>query len=434
MNKRAISGVGLVLVVTGAVLLSACLTGVQCPPPSSSTAAKLGHPLSKANATTTCSTTGGGGGGNGNCTSGLTPNDVIYTLDANGNILEYAISAVNGDLMLMCNTAITSPVGQLAVSTNNFLYVFAPGGSPEIFAFSIAHGGSGALSAVAGSPFKITLANLGAGATETLSGTARVAPDPLGRFLYVTNFDDNLIHVFAISTTTPGALAEVTNSPFSFPSPNGLVMDATGTFAFVPDDLDGKIQILTVSATGQLAAASGSPFVVGQNSPDSPHFAILDATNTFVFTANNSSISAFTFDPNSGQMFLVAGTPVSTSPSQITPDELAVDASGSFLFADDLGTNGLTGFLINATTGEIGPATVPGAPQAWPIPNQQTSIGILASPLTANIYTLNLASGAATTTGVVNTFGITAGTGQLLPPAANSTLVASQTMVTAHVQ
>lgn len=427
MNRRSIAtSAALVTLVACAVMLSACLTGVQCPPPSGA-AVKIGHPLTKPDTTAMTCSSSGGGGSNSNCTSGLTPNNVLLTLGGSGNILEYSIDNTTGALTLMCNTAVAVADGQLAVSTNNFLYVFEPG-EKQIQAFSIAHGNSGALMAVTGSPFTITLTQ-----QQTLDGFTRVTPDPLGRFLFVTDFSNDLVHVFAISTVIPGALTEVTNSPFSFSSPNGVAIDATGTFAFVPDDVDGQIQILTISSTGQLAPAAGSPFIVGQNSPDAPHFAILHPSNQFVFTANNSSISAFTFDPVSGEMFLVQGTPVSTTPSQITPDELAIDNTGSFIFSDDVGTNGVTGFPINTGTGEIGPATVPNAPAAWPLANSQMGIGILGAPATPNIFTLNVTS-SATTTGVVNNFGVTAGTGQLVPPTANSTLVAAQTMAIANIQ
>src|SRR5207249_2852381 len=72
-------------------------------------------------------------------------------------------------------------IGQLALIGNKFLYAF-DSTSATIAGFSIAHGNSGALTAIPGSPFTIS---------DTFSGSTnfpRIEADPLGRFVFITNF------------------------------------------------------------------------------------------------------------------------------------------------------------------------------------------------------------------------------------------------------
>lgn len=428
MNRRAVANSLAVLMVTACtVILSSCLAGVQCPPPSGSGAVRFGHPLENSSATTCSSTggggTGGGGGGNGTCVAGLTPNAVLFSLDASGNILEYAISAVNGDLMLMCNTGVTVAGGLPVVSSNNFLYVLDPK-NLQIFGFSIAHGRSGALTPVPGQPFKIKVQQ-----NETISSSfAFMEADPLGRFLFITNEQDSLVHVFSISSTqsTLGALSEATNSPFAVSNPAHLVVDTSGNFAYVADQTDGQILIFSLNSTGQLTAGSPSSFLL-DSGVDAPHFLIEHPSLPVLYSANNGSIAALTVDRTSGSLTSVPGSPFSTL--GLAPDFMTIDSSGGFIYANDFTSlMQIFGDVLDTNTGAL-TGSVSGSP--FPLPTGTTSVLQVLSNITGpNVYAFVTSS----TSGLVANFAITIPGGALTVPSSTPTAVAQTNLAIANIE
>lgn len=372
----------------------------------------------------TCSNTGGGGGGgNGTCVAGLTPNNVLFTLDASGNILEYAISAVNGDLMLMCNTGVAASGGLPVVSNNNFLYVLDPS-VPQIFGFSITHGRSGALTPVPGQPFKVALQQ-----GETISMTSSfMEADPLGRFLFITNELNDLVHVYSISSTTStlGALTEVTNSPFTVSSPVHLVVDATGRFVYVADQTDGQILIFSISNTGQLTAGSPSAFLLDAGA-DAPHFLLEHPSLPVLYSANSDSIAALTIDTTSGNLLQVPGSPFSTF--ALAPDFITIDSSGGFIYANDFNTfMQIFGDNLDPQTGAL-TGSVLGSP-FMPPTGTTTVLQVLSNIGGPNVYAFVTSA----TSGLVANYPITIPGGALTVPSSTPTAVAQINLAIANIQ
>jgi 6-phosphogluconolactonase len=429
--------ISLIAVMFSVVMLSACPGGVQCPPPSGqSTSAVSGgiHGLLSAQASsgsTVCSSNGGGGtGGTGACSKTVTPNNVIYTLDANGNVLEYAIDINTGALTLMCNTATTATGGVPVVSKNNFLYVFDASGG-QIFAFSIQHGNTGALTPVTGQPFQIKLQS-----NETL-GSSFMEADPLGRFLFVTNPDNSLVHVYSISSTSPGlgALTEVTNSPFAVSSPEHLAVDRTGNFVYVADPTDGEILIFTINAQGQLAPGTASSFFLLDTGADAPNFLLEHPTLPVLYSSNDNSIAAMTIDTGTGALSAVLGSPFSVFPS--IPSFLAIDNTGSFIYANDINVNqnqsqeAILGDSLDSTTGGL-TGVLPGSEFGFS-PGNTEIFQVISNPAGGNIYAVE-ANATSGTSGFVINYPITASSGALTVPTTASTLIAESDMAIANVQ
>jgi hypothetical protein len=359
-----------VLLVLAAVSLVNCAPATPCPFGGAGSGSGSSVRFRPA-AAGTCSH---GGGGGGTCSSTLTPTQVMLSVDSKGNVLEYGIDSTTGDLTLMCNTA-TAALGPLAVSANNFLYVLDTSTTPaEVFGFTIAHGKSGALAAVTGSPFKLS---------EKITGSAAIVPDPLGRFLFVTNRTGSDVHVLKI---TGGVLAEVTNSPFTVQTPDHIAINSAGTFAYVPDSTDGDIFIFSLSATGQLASAASSPFIIS-SAFDRAFFAIAHPTAKFLFTADVESVASYATDSTTGALTLVNGATVSTGGFQVTPAALALDGTGKFLYVTPAGANGLNanlstnilGYQIDTTGGGL--TIVPNAPFT-----SAGTLDVLANPLGQELY------------------------------------------------
>lgn len=123
------------------------------------------------------------------------------------DINEYTIDSRTGALTLSPRSPFSAPVGVagLAVDpTGSFLYVLDSTevdtqASNQVVGFSI-------------NPFNGGLTRLLSSPVPTGSGTNGLAVDPTGRFVYVTNFDDNTVSGYAIEPRT-GALRPLPGPP-----------------------------------------------------------------------------------------------------------------------------------------------------------------------------------------------------------------------------
>jgi DNA-binding beta-propeller fold protein YncE len=80
-----------------------------------------------------------------------------------------------------------------------------------------------------------------------------VKTDPAGNFLYVTNFADGTVSVFAIDPAT-GELTAISGSPFGAGAGAvSVAIDPAGTFAYVANETAATISAFSISsATGTL--------------------------------------------------------------------------------------------------------------------------------------------------------------------------------------
>ncbi len=247
----------------------------------------------------------------------------------------------------------------------------------QIFGFQIAHAKSGALAAIAGSPFQLP------GAT---AGT--IAVDPMNRFVFVTDRGNNAVHVLTIGQS--GALTEATNSPLTVSSPDGIALTASGNIAYVPDSTDGDIFIFDVDAFGGLTTnpLSNSPFIIASFN-DRAHFALVHPQANLLFTANTESVSSFTIDiPNHGALTQVGGSPFQTGGQQVEPLAVALDKSLAFLYVTPAGaefgspgfqSDTIIGYHVDTTGGGL--TSIPNSPFA-----STSTTDLIANPLLAVMY------------------------------------------------
>jgi 6-phosphogluconolactonase (cycloisomerase 2 family) len=368
------------LVVIAAVTLVNCAPAVPCNVVGSGGGAAR---LRRDTTTNICGN--GGGGGTPTCSMTLKPVQVLLSVDGTGNIKEYGIDSTTGALTLMCNTA-TAALGPIVAANNTFVYVLdqAKGLSPaRIFEFLIAHGNSGALAAVTGSPFTLS---------ETITGNLSLVADPLGRFIFVTNQANNDVHVLTIGQS--GALTEATNSPFVVSNPDFIAINPAGNLAYVPDSTDGDIFIFSLDANGQLTnnPASGSPFIIGMGN-NAPHFALVHPNGNFLLTANELTLGSFSINSsNAGALTQVGGSPFSpggAGDAQVAPLDFALDMSGKFLYVTPLGTvnGGIPGFTSENI---VAFAFDPTAGGMTPVPMSPfistSTLDIVANPLLEQMF------------------------------------------------
>ncbi len=235
----------------------------------------------------------------------------------------------------------SQPVAAGINSAGTFLYVLNQG-SASISAFSIdpVHG---LLTQIAGSPF------------ATAVNPQSMAVSPSAGFLYVGNGALGTISGFAIASN--GTLAPVAGSPFSAGAGAtlaGITIDPKGQFLYAADSVNNKIVGFSIAASGALAAVPGSPFSAGTT----PLAIAVDATSSFLYSANQGSNNVSAFKINAGALTEIAGSPFSVVLPGVVensqPTFLTVDVTNTFLYVANIGTSNVAGFGINSTTGALG--------------------------------------------------------------------------------
>jgi 6-phosphogluconolactonase len=327
------------------------------------------------------------------------------------HILAFTINQSTGALGTpLAMTGSNQSTGMAATVTLGHLYV-SDFLNDAVDGFSI-NSSTGALTAVSGSPFPLGGAPPGAGglsmfvsggsylyATDVNAGTVagfrydplsgRLTPVPgshfpagntpvqavqdrLSKFLYVSNLNDSGggISAFTINNDT-GALSPIPGSPFptgpagSFPGPSAMVVNNNFLYVALTGTVNANNKIVAFAidpTTGVLTALPGSPFVTGS---DPLYIAFVPVTligfQAFLYTANvqDSTISAFTADDNTGVLTPVSGSPYAAG---ISLGGLAVTPTGTsngnfFLYAADPQAKTVRAFTINGNTGALSPVS-----------------------------------------------------------------------------
>jgi DNA-binding beta-propeller fold protein YncE len=230
--------------------------------------------------------------------------------------------ASDGKLAPIGNTAVASPVALAMDSAGKFLFV-ASGSAGTVSVFSV------------GSNASLTLV----GTTSLpLQGSAQAPP-------------------------TASALAVTyTAYPFQYSYCAGNTPPTTENL-YVTDSANYVVLSYAVSSTGDLTLVSPGAGITGVATGSVPSGLAVDPCNRFAFISNgspNNSISAFTIcnaiTPNCQyvdySLHPVAGSPFPISPGE-NPGPLAVDAYGAFLYVVEVGSGGVAGFRIGASTGGL---------------------------------------------------------------------------------
>jgi 6-phosphogluconolactonase (cycloisomerase 2 family) len=225
-----------------------------------------------------------------------------------------------------------SLAGGLAVDFNNQMLYVADAGKIDALKTDTM---TGALSAIAGSPFPS-----GANLYLTI--------DPADRFLFASVADPpGGVAAFTLDPIT-GALGAVAGSPFaadpnSTVQPGQIVVDSSGMFVYVTLGQSNQIAGFAITTpSGALTPVPGSPFGTG-SSP-----LTLATARNFLYVSNlmDGTLSGYKIDPASGTLSQMAGSPFPVRATAMTSDVL-----GGFLFVS--GTGGMTSFKIDPMTGAL---------------------------------------------------------------------------------
>ena len=194
----------------------------------------------------------------------------------------------------------------------------------------------------------------------TLGGTAPIGLVATGKLLYIANSGSGTISGFSFNADT-GALQTLPGSPAAAaPGVRQLALCPGNGGTTAPGLLyaaaDSAVLGYSISGTGQLTPAAGSPFTAGAQ----PAAVLTDCVSNFIFVANKGSnnISAFSVNPTSGLLTAVPGSPF---PAGAAPVALAM--GDGFLFAANSGSNNVSVYTVHTGAGTGAFLTqVPGSP------------------------------------------------------------------------
>lgn len=292
------------------------------------------------------------------------------------------------DVAVVPYTMVMDPAGKfLFVSnraTTDSAGLYVPG---SVSAFSIGSGGS--VTEVAGSPFFVsvpatTLAQQGLDITG-VAPTPTVFPaigingvqnsicsteaPPTSQYLYAIDGLGNQVFSFSVNTTS-GVLTLLTNQS-SIPAvatdkqPMGIAVDPCDRFAYVSDSLTNKISGYLICATisplcsaadGRLIPVAGSPFSLS-GSANTPEALAVDPYGRFVYVIGtlSNTISPLQITPVSGA---VSPTNPATVATGVGPKQIVIRGDDNWMFVTNYGSGSLGGntvsqYAITPSTGGL---------------------------------------------------------------------------------
>jgi 6-phosphogluconolactonase (cycloisomerase 2 family) len=210
----------------------------------------------------------------------------------------------------------------------------------------------------------------GGDSTGTGGGTGGGGGGGVGttpRFAFVAN-DDNTVSMYSVEAAT-GRLRHLRYHTAGAGIPRAVVVDSTGRFVYTANSssipgADGNVSFFSIDpVSGEVTGATA--FNTGLDT-----FAMaIDPLNRFLYVLNMDShdISAFTIDPSTGVLSVVAGSPF-VLPG-LHSSSIVIEPGGKFLYAaEETGDTNPDRFehiavmSIDPTTGAL--TSIPGSPFA----------------------------------------------------------------------
>jgi len=211
---------------------------------------------------------------------------------------------------------------------------------------------------------------------------------PNGRFLYAVNeagHNDDTVSSFAIDLKS-GKLAALNQVSARGSSPCALALDKTGRFLAVANYASGSIGVLPVLSDGRLGEAAGfdqhhgsSVNPARQTGPHA-HSVLFSPDNRYLLSSDLGldKIFVYRFDASAGTIAL-GPEPVSVAAGS-GPRHLVFHPNGQTLYVIDEMTSTVEVFHYDATSGALGQLqTVPTVPESFTAPNIAAEIAVNAT-------------------------------------------------------
>jgi YVTN family beta-propeller protein len=243
-----------------------------------------------------------------------------------------------------------------------------------------------------------------------------VTLDPSGKFAYVANAGDDetsdgSVVSYTIDATT-GALTSTRAINGNCPGlcvPESVAVDPSGKFAYVPNGAGepNSVWMFTINATtGALTSTGMIPvdgFAVTVAVHPSGKFAYLATASSTPGAAGN--VAMFTINAATGALTSIGTVAAGTINAESAPTSIVVDPTGKFAYVANFGSNNVSMYTINTTTGiltsigSIAAGTIPLSVAVDPTGKFAYVTNFQSNDV--SMYTINATTGALTSTGTI---------------------------------
>lgn len=308
-----------------------------------------------------------------------------------GDVSAFAINPATGALSAIAGSpylAGATPRMATATRSGTTLYIANEGSAsapPRISAYSI-DASTGTLTAIAGSPFDIGPTPL----PSALTPLTRPLVTPSGSALYLSLVGAGSLHGASVNATS-GSLLNISGMPFNVGLGLGFgTFTASGNFLFLPHDnhngsTAGGVAAYSVHQSGVLTSIGS--FATGGRVPST---AVLNSQGTLLFAPNAASGTVAVFRVEaSGALTAAPGSPFNagadTVPALVSlhPSKNFVYTTNAFVYGTPSVSN-LSAFQLDPSTGVLTP--IAGSPFTT---NGSSATGARIHPTGKFLYTSN---------------------------------------------
>jgi 6-phosphogluconolactonase len=226
-------------------------------------------------------------------------NPVAVNVLSNGGAV-YVVNDPAGQLTTLIDTVATQNRGATGNATVIYPAVGACSGGAsavgQISSFTVNPDNS--LTAGAGSPFAAGVA------------PDAIASDPTNRFVYVTDFRQNLI--LSYSVQSGGSIQPlVTSTTPTGQLPSAITVDPRGLYIYASNYGAGTVSGFALNATTGVPSALAGTSSTSATDPGPAAITIENSIGRYIYTANfvGNSVSGLYFDPNAGTTQIVQNSP-----------------------------------------------------------------------------------------------------------------------------
>lgn len=187
------------------------------------------------------------------------------------------------------------------------------------------------------------------------TGGASIAVSPSDQYVYVAGYGANPApntgSIAGFTNSGSGSLTALSSGPFQAgDTPYGVAVDPASQLVFATTANSHFLWVYTIGSDGSLTAVN--QYSTGSGSYGVAVYPLGTASGGFVYTANGASntVSGFSYD-GSGNLTALSGSPF--YPKNTTPQGIAIDPQGQYLYVTNRGDNNVTTFSIDPSTGNL---------------------------------------------------------------------------------
>jgi 6-phosphogluconolactonase (cycloisomerase 2 family) len=269
-----------------------------------------------------------------------------------GSVSMYTINPTTGALASIGPPVSTNDVGTDSVTIDpfgKFAYVaneglYATDGSVSAYSIDPT---TGALTSTSG--------GISGNSPEFCCFTA-VAVHPSDKFAYVANGDSTprSVSMYTISGANGALKYFGTIAAEGFPT--SVVVDPSGQFVYVAAETDsgtpgpGSVSMYAINATTGDLTSLGTIATGTMIAESSSNSIVVDPTGAFAYVTNSGSNNVSMYSINATTGVLTSGGLIDAG---TTPLSVAVDPAGKFAYVVNFNSNDVSMYTINATTGAL---------------------------------------------------------------------------------